>query len=363
MKKQFILILALALCLLLAGCGSNLPESLPSGAAEPGTGANDSQTVPEPQETDPLQSESAEAPETEPSEQESAEPSETEPTAPEDKWVKVREESFLDDGSSMGYFLTYDYNEHGDLIREENYYAPDAEPTVREYRYEYDELGNMIYKTQITASVDSCNYEYTYDGSHITQMVETHWTSSGKDVTTETYDAAGRKLTHVEESFNNSDTLLKRIEVSYTRDENGRVLTESRYNPEEDIRFTATYSYDEHGRVIRRSLDNHGSYFFDDMSYENEYNDRGQLVKVLQHQYWQGDEYLVERRYEYHENGETSKCMTRDYAAMMGWTVMEYDEHGNRVLQYSLDENMENRQSYTQYSYMLLSEYLAQKGE
>ena len=279
--------------------------------------------------------------------------------ADKEKWVCVLTEEFHVDGTPVGSYRRFDYNEHGDLIREEQCISPAANPIVSEYIYEYDERGNPIYWCNISAMVDSKNYEYVYDGDRIVQNTETHWSSSGKTVFRDTYNSAGRKVLHVEESYNAAGDLAKTIEITYERDDKGRVLSESRYHLQGDVRYTARFSYDEHGNITQRRLDHHGSYFFDDMDYENEYDAQGHLVRVLQTQYWKGESYLMESRYEYDANGNRTKALVKDYTLGAGWQVSEYDSYGHKIMEYGTDDEFEKESYYTKYTYLPLSEYLA----
>lgn len=142
------------------------------------------------------------------------------------------------------------------------------------------------------------------------------------------FDAFGNKVEEV--SFDE----IGRIQVKKTFDDNGNVLEELHYNPDETLNFRYIYKYDETGNEIKRAM--HLKYDHLHGEWVIKRNSSGKIIEEIW--YNEKNEIEITDKYEYYENEKVVKKIRGNVA---NWTYT-YDETGNLIAiyggYYSADE-------------------------
>ncbi|MCR5809570.1 MAG: hypothetical protein K6G56_08445 [Clostridiales bacterium] len=340
MKKTAVLAFAIILiiCLALAGCQKKTPEG-----PEEGHGVKDTAAA-------------TEAPE----EEETAAPAPTK--APRERCVMTQEEEYAN--GELLRRTSYRYNSHGDKtyeLRETFGTYPSSEE--RWYGYEYDDHGSMIYYKCLDEDGYTV-FSYEYDGDRITKKTENEYLGTMQVETEWTYDENGRASSMTERRYlvyGGEKTLNSEVFIEYARDEKGRVLTETRNNPDKGITSVFTFTYDEHGYETSRRISGiQQNALYYDYDVENEYDSAGRRIKAVKRYSFDGVEYHSSEVWEY--EGDTLVRKLEQYDTLPDqWTAFEYDENGYPVKKIANIDDPEA--SYLLRTYVPLSEYAAKNGE
>lgn len=143
------------------------------------------------------------------------------------------------------YYNTYEYDSMGNITKD--YYSgcdiwadsPSGSPSTYEYIYTYDELGNIINKTE-NRDGRIYKYGYTYDdkGYVIKETIE--YDNGNTYDTFYIYDENGKMIEEQMESY--SGIRITR----YTYDEQGRVISEEHISDDPRYNSISTYSYKQY---------------------------------------------------------------------------------------------------------------------
>ena len=283
MKRCILLAISFVLLLGLIACAA-VPEDTVPGTTAPEVTAPKSTEPTEPKVTEPKVTE----PEvTEPTEPEVTEPTVTEPSETEDTSTDSAEMvtvSMLTHAKTISYWP----NEH---LYSESVLEYDQDYNLLEVKMYHD--GRLVY---------GINYDK----------------NNGKPLGDQYYNPDGSTY-HL-------------FDVSYTYDQNGKVLTMLSYFAGEP-EYLLEYTYDEDGKLWKVVK---YQYFYDEQSGEvtsepntvtkHYYNPEGQLVAV--ESLYDGGWLFEHTEYTYHENGQLAEKYTHDYYAR---TTCSYDIHGNLV--------------------------------
>lgn len=182
-------------------------------------------------------------------------------------------------------------------------------------RCQYDERGNLRSVVRHGADgVMDTEYTYVYDDMGNILSVTTQ---DGLDITTYTYNAAGKRIRTVHG--------LSRIEYSY--DSKGNLQIQDQYNSD-ILTQSTTYSYDAQNRLhIARNYDSNGVL----RSHANySYNEEGKLLQ--ERVYTKTGIPPAITTYEYDQAGNLTAQSVFDRSGKLDWKMTyTYDGLGNRL--------------------------------
>lgn len=224
-----------------------------------------------------------------------------------------------------------DYNEHGELIREEVTYSfesPDGQSFLREYEITYDSKGNKLESVETLDGKENRRETYTYNDRGLLHIFKAFYSESSYKTETYTYDEAGNPVLTVT-AYSDND-YVETLECSY--DESGNLLTEKLSytggnGGDSGISFEISNTYDEEGKLIRRvHLMGGDRPTTIDTSYT--YNPQGDLIlETDQYTVGEGEEAIVGNtietsyQYTYDHEGRITKKITE---TALGSSTSEY---------------------------------------
>ncbi len=266
-----------------------------------------------------------------------AENSETEETVEEkaaavlseEPYVKVKEENYKD-GKIIS-TLTYDYNENGEMIRENYTFTNDPESAYYQdiVTTQTEDGGKrVVYEDGIlAANGQPCKFairngwEYQYDA----EGREVFFTDDIWEVTSE-YDENGNLVKEISKK----DEIVKTSEYEY--DGNGYLIKESSYNSSGELTEYKTFENDKDGREIHQRVfeaDGTEPNEYPTFEWKYEYDESGRVIEEYRTDVERGGK-SYQKKFSYDDNGGIAK---------------EYDGYGNEWI-----------------TYMPLSLYLEQAG-
>ena len=258
--------------------------------------------------------------------------------------------SFDAEGNILKRFDT-DYNQYGDK-RIWSLFEAESDTFTWQYTYVYDAVGLPLNVTKYLpdGTVDElASFDYDTSGNKVT---EAFYRDSGKLYKLKRYSYTGDLLTQ-EDSYDGENALTSR--TKFTHDENGNVLSVSKFVGADKLLSQSNYEYDENNnRTKEQELDAAGeliqqtNFSFDadgnklsETLYDSEgnqileqsldYNDAGQLLEKF---YYNADG-TIDRGFEYSYNEAGDLLETKNYifgGAHFSTDVCEYkqiDAYGN----------------------------------
>jgi antitoxin component YwqK of YwqJK toxin-antitoxin module len=195
------------------------------------------------------------------------------------------------------------YNEQGKLI-EEHLFNEDGELDEKK-TYEYDEKGNVVKELlyYVDGSFDTTIFIYDVNG-HLIEKTTIDPDNEIESKKVLTYDNANL-LSEVTTDAEGS--VLSEVHIKY--DEKGNETEIERYNSEDDKTTRTEFIYNEEGKKSEAHTYTNGKHVSKQV-YESDEKD--QLIKIEEEELF-------------------SKSVT----------TLEYDDHGNMILQLEVDENGE----------------------
>ena len=217
-----------------------------------------------------------------------------------DEFGNLSKEVYYLDGK-VWWTKTFEYNEHGDVIKETTDKSNSDYDDYDYYLYEYDDNGNMIWKQRQedykNKVIQTDIWKYDSNNNMIEHYAEDAFEWNGKEI--------------------------------YTYDDNGNVIEEVVYDYQGYL-YTTTYKYENN--ILTKHVVNYSN--GDWVEYTYNYNEKEQLVSVIRTSNKMGENDIYghtgKTEYEYHENGVLAKVLEYSYLeALNGFT--EYDEAGNKI--------------------------------
>lgn len=240
-----------------------------------------------------------------------------------------------------------DYNEHGELIREEVTYSfesPDGQSFLREYEITYDSKGKKLESVETLDGKENRRETYTYNDRGLLHILKAFYSESSYTTETYTYDEAGNPVLTVT-AYSDND-YVETLECSY--DESGNLLTEKLSytggnGGDSGISFEISNTYDEEGKLIRRvHLMGGDRPTTIDTSYT--YNPQGDLIlETDQYTVGEGEEAIVGNtletsyQYTYDHEGRIAKKITE---TALGSSTSEYayNEQGDLICEKTVSD-------------------------
>ena len=221
----------------------------------------------------------------------------------------------------------YYFNEHHDCLSRRGLDKETGEETGQsDYRYEYDEKGNLVFSTRLGNTLKKTVYRYDDDGNNIETLDYDNGKLSGR--TFYRYDKTGYqydyKYISCRDGEDTADSETK-DNVKAEFDKDGRVIRVQEFDSKEAVILTRTFEYDNNGKLIR-----------EEAKYQN-----GKTVLNL---------------YEYDQNGNQVRSETVRRTASEEKRIAEmweYDEN-NRMLRYIRENNNGSIERY-EYEYVSLT--------
>ena len=225
--------------------------------------------------------------------------------------MKIEYVKYADDNDGSKTVITYEYNDYYDVIS-------DSDGTL--YEYEYDSMGNCIYKTTYHDSgfkeeeyneydsMGNCiNKKIYYDGDLEWDEYNTY-DSFGNIISQELlkyYDDGDSSTYYYEYEYDGNNNLIKMTRtqpslawVEYVYDSDNKLILEKEYDDTFEYEMSAYYEYEYENKSLlkktRYTRDEEGNYFSVEVI-EYEYDVDGFLVKEMV----QGAGYSREIEYKY----------------------------------------------------------------
>lgn len=240
-----------------------------------------------------------------------------------------------------------DYNEHGELIREEVTYSfesPDGQSFLREYEITYDSKGKKLESVETLDGKENRRETYTYNDRGLLHIFKAFYSESSYKTETYTYDEAGNPVLTVT-AYSDND-YVETLECSY--DESGNLLTEKLSytggnGGDSGLSYEYSNTYDEEGKLIRRvHLMGGDRPTTIDTSYT--YNPQGDLIlETDQYTVGEGEEAIVGNtietsyQYTYDHEGRITKKIT---VTALGSSTSEYtyNEQGDLICEKTVSD-------------------------
>ena len=232
-----------------------------------------------------------------------------------------------------------DYNEYGELIREEVTYSfesPDWQSFLREYEITYDSKGNKLESVETLDGKENRRETYTYNDRGLLHILKVVYSESSYKAETYTYDEAGNPVLTVT-AYSDSE-YVETLECSY--DESGNLLTEKLSytggnGGASGISYEVINTYDEDGKLIRNVYRMGGNKTTIDTSYT--YNPQGDVIlEAAQYTVVEGEEAIVGNttetsyQYTYDHEGRVTKKIT-ETAFSSSTSEYTYNEQGDLI--------------------------------
>jgi hypothetical protein len=240
-----------------------------------------------------------------------------------------------------------DYNEHGELIREEVTYSfesPDGQSFLREYEITYDSKGNKLESVETLDGKENRRETYTYNDRGLLHIFKAFYSESSYKTETYTYDEAGNPVLTVT-AYSDND-YVETLECSY--DESGNLLTEKLSytggnGGDSGLSYEYLNTYDEEGKLIRRVHIMGGDRPTTiDTSYT--YNPQGDLIlETDQYTVGEGEEAIVGNtietsyQYTYDHEGRITKKIT-ETAFGSSTSEYTYNEQGDLICEKTVSD-------------------------
>ena len=240
-----------------------------------------------------------------------------------------------------------DYNEYGELIREEVTYSfesPDGQSFLREYEITYDSKGNKLESVETLDGKENRRETYTYNDRGLLHILKVVYSESSYKTETYTYDEAGNPVLTVT-AYSDND-YVETLECSY--DESGNLLTEKLSytggnGGDSGLSYEYSNTYDEEGKLIRRVHIMGGDRPTTiDTSYT--YNPQGDLIlETDQYTVGEGEETIVGNtletsyQYTYDHEGRIARKIT---VTALGSSTSEYtyNEQGDLICEKTVSD-------------------------
>lgn len=240
-----------------------------------------------------------------------------------------------------------DYNEYGELIREEVTYSfesPDWQSFLREYEITYDAKGNKLESVETLDGKENRRETYTYNDRGLLHILKVVYSESSYKTETYTYDEAGNPVLTVT-AYSDSE-YVETLECSY--DESGNLLTEKQSytggnGGDSGLYYEDSNTYDEEGKLIRRvHLMGGDRPATIDTSYT--YNPQGDLIlETDQYTVGEGEEAIVgsttetSYQYTYDHEGRITKKIT-ETAFGSSTSEYTYNEQGDLICEKTVND-------------------------
>lgn len=265
----------------------------------------------------------------------------------EDRWVVVRQEGLDDAGNSLGW-NEYELDGHGFRSKTTDYSSDGSVLATHVKTRVYDSGGHLIWSAGKDGGAGGTYTEYEREFSvlgQVTKVTETEYEEFRvRQVTVSEYDG-GLVTRKVMTSYTGTGSEDGSLECDYTYDAAGNQIRETVTDNEGKAR-EYDMTYDEHGNVLTKpyfglampyfAMEDNGEDIFSYYSYD--YGADGRIRSKVEKETTQDGEYVTT------------------------WTYTR-DGNGNAVRVDIVSESPAGTTAeHTLYTYMMLSEYLAQKG-
>ena len=241
------------------------------------------------------------------------------------KTIIIYKEDFLPEGISSQNVTTRkyihsltEYDERGNVIREENY-LPDG--TVEDKIVNtYDENGNLIaYVNTINGEVAE-NKSWEYENGKVSKEY-IHYVDGSKDVVNYEYDNEGRLTS--KKYYDDEGEMEQQTDVEY----DGETVKEITHDDEGEIseEHQSVYKGD---KSLSRSQKDYTT--GEGVTVKNEYDDKGRVISTMR--YNENDEMIEKVTREYNENDRVSHLIQESQLKNSD-VYFEYDQAGNPIKQ------------------------------
>lgn len=230
-----------------------------------------------------------------------------------------------------------DYNEHGDEIRhvEEHFADGFCYKYKFDYKYIYDENGNVLCKDRYIMDTDELEerYEYTYDeNGNLVNLTERSYSLNTDGV--------------------NENVYTRYYEYEYDADGNVTYIKDYGMDGEVEVDVTFTQNvYDERGLLIKKQYSNE--------NYTNtiEYtvNEHGDAISVKTTTCYVDEDPFVRSdktiEYEYDEEGRHTKVTTFSAGELYETVEYTYNENGDVIREFKIDQQGKRDELKTEIEY------------
>lgn len=240
-----------------------------------------------------------------------------------------------------------DYNEYGELIREEVTYSfesPDWQSFLREYEITYDAKGNKLESVETLDGKENRRETYTYNDRGLLHVFKAFYSESSYKTETYTYDEAGNPVLTVT-AYSDSE-YVETLECTY--DGSGNLLTEKMSytggnGGDSGLSYEISNTYDEEGKLIRR-VHRMGGDRPSTIDNSYTYNPQGDLIlETAQYTVGEGEDAIVGNtietsyQYTYDHEGRITKKITE---TALGSSTSEYtyNEQGDLICEKTVND-------------------------
>jgi hypothetical protein len=220
-----------------------------------------------------------------------------------------------------------EYDENGNLLKEANYNAVGDFDTLNYFKY--DEKGFLVEELvhiDENEVAETHRVENREDGKPVCETIE--YQDGSIDTVTFSYDENGNL---VAEKQVDSDGLVESHEVYEYQD--GMIVHEAVYGPEETILSENKHTYNEKGKLTETISWN--SEEDQEIKVINNYGENDQLIETLR--YLASGLLIARSNFTYNEKGVMTDLEEEDQNGIRR-TKMETDEKGNMTLQEEYNE-------------------------